>query len=426
MNTTRRAVRAARITPELVWFVASASRRENPYPAYKKLQRLDPVHHSPLGIWVISRHADVTAALRKPTLSSDEHQVDLTTLHIGPLRRLLGREREPDRQTGYFDWLRELMLFRDAPDHTRLRGLVNKAFTPKTVQRMEQRIHALTHELLDGIVRAGETDLMKTFAYPLPARVICELIGVPDSDTSYVIDQAPALAAGLDPGPLLTKETREAANTACEALTGYIADLVMARRAEPRDDLISALVSTGEDDALTDGELVAMVALILIAGHETTANLLGNGLVGLLAQPDRLRELRLDPSLDAPAVDELLRFDSPVQMTIRIATEPIEIGGRTIDRGTIVVLCTGAANRDEFAYVNPDRLDWHRSNNPHLAFGGGAHFCLGAPLARTETRIALRAILDRMPHLHHTDDPVRRPSFAIRGLSSLPLGWTPD
>jgi cytochrome P450 len=422
LPAARRAVRSARITPELIWFVASASRRENPYPAYRRLQRLDPLHHSPLGVWVVSNHADVSAVLRNPLFSSDESSVDLATLHVGPLRRLLGREREPDRVSGYFEWLRELMLFRDAPDHTRLRSLVNKAFTPRTVQRLEPRVHALTDDLLDGIVPTGETDLMATFAYPLPARVICELIGVPESDTSHVIEQAPALAAGLDPGPLLTPEARAAANAACEAIIGYINELMAVRRADPQDDLISALLHT--DDGLSDSELVAMVALILIAGHETTANLLGNGIVALLSQPEALRELRLDPGLDGAAVDELLRYDSPVQMTIRIASSAVEVGGRPIEPGTILVLCTGAANRDATVFDHPDRLDWHRVNNPHLAFGGGAHFCLGAPLARMETRIALRSVLDRMPDLHLTGTPVRRPSFSIRALSALPLGWT--
>jgi hypothetical protein len=187
--------------------------------------------------------------------------------------------------------------------------------------------------------------------------------------------------------------------------------------------MISALLASTDGDALTESELISTVLLVLMAGHETTANLLGNGFVGLLAQPDRMEELRADPSLDSAAVDELLRFDSPVQMTLRIATEPVTVGGKRIERGSALILGNGAANRDPAVFAHPDKLDWHRPHNPHLSFSGGIHFCLGAPLARTETRLAVQAILHRMPNLHLTGPPVRRPSFAIRGLSSLPLGW---
>jgi hypothetical protein len=421
----RHPLRALRLTPELIWFVSSANRRNDPYPKYRRLQHLDPVHHSPLGVWLLSRHADVTAALRNPALSSDDSHIDLSTLHLGPLRWLLGSKRDTEEVNAYNARLRELMLFRDPPDHTRLRGLVNKAFTPRTVQHLEGRIQALATELLDEIVPHGETDFMKTFAYPFPARVICELIGVPAVDAHHVIAHAPALATGLDPGPLQTSEVRAAANAAIDAVSAYLGDLIASRRTDPQDDMISALLASTDGDVLTESELISTVLLVLMAGHETTANLLGNGLVGLLAQPGRLEELRRDPTLDAVAADELLRFDSPVQMTIRIAREAVEVDGRTIDQGSAIILCNGAANRDEAVYENPDRLDWHRPHNPHLSFSGGIHFCLGAPLARTETRIALRSILNRMPDLHLTGEPVRRPSFAIRGLSALPLGWTP-
>jgi unspecific monooxygenase len=424
-SSADRAIRSMRVTPELVWFVASARRREDPYPAYRRLRHLDAVHHSPLGVWVISRHAEVSGLLRDSSLSSDERRVDLTTLHVGPLRRLLGRERDSEGRGPFFERLTELMLFRDPPDHTRLRGLVNKAFTPRTVQRLEDRMEALAHELLDQITPGGRADFMATFAYPFPAMVICELIGVPSADIPRVVERAPALAAGLDPGPFLTKEARAAADRASEDLSEFIADLIEQRRREPGDDLLSALLVSSAGDVLTDDELIGTVLLLLIAGHETTANLLGNGMVALLAQPDRLHELRADPSLLAGAPDELLRFDSPVQMTIRIATGPLDIDGHSIAPGTIVVLCTGAANHDDAVYEHPERLDWHRAQNPHLAFGGGIHYCLGAPLARAETRIALRAVLDRMPNLALAGPPVRRPSFTIRGLTSLPLQWSP-
>ena len=420
-----RAARSARITPELAWFMASPRYRADPYPAYRRLRRLDPVHLSPLGVLVVSEHRHVTAALRNPALSVDVTRIDASALHLGPLRHLLGRA-DATEQGPFFDLLPELMLFRDPPDHTRLRALVNRAFTPRRVQELEPRIRALADELLDDLAPGGSAELMGSFAYPFPARVICELLGVPATDVALVVDHAPALAAGLDPGPFLTAAARDAANVAAVELSGYLADLVRRRRLQPGDDLVSALVAPGAEDALTDHELVGTLLLLLIAGHETTANLLGNSLVALLAQPDRTAELRADPGLHPAAVDELLRFDSPVQMTMRIATDAVTIADRTVPAGAIVILCTGAANRDPDVYPHPDRLDWHRrNNNAHLALGGGAHYCLGAPLARAETRIALGALLERLPGLALDGPPVRRPSFTIRALSSLPLRWAP-
>lgn len=414
---------SARVTAELVWFMASASRREDPYPAYRRLRRLDPLHHSPLGVWVLSSHSDVSQALRDPALSSNEKHIDTGTLHLGPLRRLLGRSGFSERGP-FFDQVPELLLFRDPPDHTRLRSQVNRSFTPRRVERLEKRMQAIADELIDGFEHDGHVELMGSFAYPFPARVICELIGVPAADVHHITDHAPALAAGLDPGPLLTRAARDAANAATETITGYLNEFIGQRRSNPADDLLSALLIDGGDSALTHDEVVSTILLLLLAGHETTANLLGNGVVALLDQPDRLADLRRDLSLDAAAVDELLRFDSPVQMTMRIATESRSLGTRTIEPGTVVILCTGAANHDETVFPDPHRLDWHRNPNPHLALGGGIHYCLGAPLARAEARIALRSLLDRLPGLALDAPPVRRPSFTIRGLSSLELTWT--
>lgn len=419
----RGAVTSARVTAELVWFMASAHRREDPYPAYRRLRRLDPAHHSPLGVWVLSSHGEVSQALRDPALSSNEKHIDTTTLHLGPVRRLLGRPGSIEIGP-FFDQVPELLLFRDPPDHTRLRSQVNRSFTPRRVQHVEKRMQIIADELIDNFEHDGHTELMSTFAYPFPAFVICELIGVPAADVHHITDHAPALAAGLDPGPLLTRTARDTANVATETITDYLNGLIERRSADPADDLLSALLTDDGDTALTHDEVVSTILLLLIAGHETTANLLGNGLVALLDQPARLAELRRDPTLDAAAADELLRFDSPVQMTMRIATQSASYGGRTIQPGTIVILCTGAANHDETVFTEPGRLDWHRKPNPHLALGGGIHYCLGAPLARTEARIALRSILNRLPDLALDAPPRRRPSFTIRGLSSLELAWT--
>ena len=332
-----RSLRSARVTPELIWFVASAPRRADPYPAYRRLQRLDPVHHSPLGVWVLSRHPEVVAAFRNPALSSDVRHIDSATLHIGPLRRVLGRGGAETETGPFFDRVPDLMLFQDPPDHTRLRSLASRAFTQRRVRALEPRIRAIADDLLDAIERDGRAELMGAFAYPSPARVICELIGVPLVDLHHIVDHAPALAAGLDPGPLLTPAARDAANQAITAITTYLDRLIDGRRAALGDDLLSALLAKDGDDTLTHDELVNTILLLLIAGHETTANLLGNGLIALLDQPDRLAELRRDPALDAAAVDELLRFDSPVQMTMRVATDTVRIAGRTVDPGSIVI-----------------------------------------------------------------------------------------
>lgn len=417
-----RPMRTARITSELVWFIASPRRRRDPFPAYRRLQRLDRVHHSPIGVWVLSGHAEVSAALRDPRLSSDERHIDAGTLHLGPLRRLLGRGGESLEHGPFFDRVPRLMLFRDPPDHTRLRKLVSRSFTSRRMADLEPRITAIANELLDGIAATGDAEMMTQFAYPFPARVICGLIGVPSSETHNVVDHAPALAAGLDPGPLLTRPARDAANNAIAALVDYVEHLIERRRAVPGDDLLSALLATRDaDDALTSDELVDTILLLLIAGHETTANLLGNGLVALLSQPGALAELRANPDLDAPAVDELLRYDSPVQMAMRIATETVALSGGVIEQGSVVICCIGAANRDEVVFPRPDQLNWHRCENPHLAFGGGIHHCIGAPLARTEARIGLRAILDRFDQIQLAAQPTYRPSFTIRGLGQLPL-----
>ena len=409
-------LRIAWITAELVRFLASAKRRHDPYPAYDRLLRLDPVHRSPIGVWVVSRHDDVTRLLHHRGLSSNEDHIDLDRLHVGPLRRLAGKDA-PGEPGAFSERAPQLMLFRDPPDHTRLRSTVNRSFTPRRVRELETRIQAIADELVAPIVAAGRTELMGEFAYPFPARVICELIGVPAGDAHHIIEPSPALAAGLD--PLLTSEERRAADAATESIAAYLEHLIDRRRTDPGDDLLSALIH--DDDPLGHDDLVATVLLLLVAGHETTANLLGNGLVALLDQPTALAALRADPGLDAAAVDELLRFDSPVQMVVRIATEPVDVDGRTIEPGTVVILVTGAANHDPAVFDHPERLDWHRTANPHLAFGGGIHYCLGATLARTEARIGLRTLLDRLPTIELAEPPVRRPSFTIRGLRELHL-----
>jgi cytochrome P450 len=266
---------------------------------------------------------------------------------------------------------------------------------------------------------------MSEFAYPLPARVICELLGVPKDDERFIVSQAPALGTGLDPAPMRTPQSVAAANDATNALVDYLGGLIAERKRTPKDDMLSALIAAEESgESLSHDELVSTILLLLVAGHETTANLIGNGTLALLRHPDQLVRLRAgdDPELDRSAVEELMRFDGPIQMVERITLEPVTIGSREIPAGRIVVCLTAAANRDPAVFASPDRLDLGRTPNPHVGFGGGPHFCLGAALARLEARIALGVLARRYPRLRLLDPkPSWRPSFTIRGLRELPV-----
>jgi pimeloyl-[acyl-carrier protein] synthase len=420
-----RALRGALATPTLLAFVAAPRLRRNPHAAYRWLRRIDPVHQSPLGIWVLTRHQDVTAALRNPSLGSDETKADLGALRLGPLNRLLDRDETAAMDGPFLRVFSRLMLFRDPPDHTRLRSLVAKAFTPRMVQHLTSRISEIVEGLLTAAERNHRMELMREFAYPLPARVICELLDVPRPDEAFVIAQAPALAVGLDPTPMRPTAAIEAADRATLALTDYLEALIEQRRHHPGDDLLSALIAAEEGgERLDRDELVATLLLLLIAGHETTANLIGNGVHALLRHPAQLERLRNDPDVDHAAIEELLRYDGPVHMTERITLEPTTIGDATIPPGRILVVLLAAANRDPDVFTHPDRLDLARSPNPHVAFGGGPHFCVGASLARLEAQIAIPGLVRRFPSLRLSDQPPTwRPSFTIRGLREFQLTW---
>ncbi|HYI60199.1 MAG TPA: cytochrome P450 [Acidimicrobiales bacterium] len=416
-------LRAALVTPGLMAFLGSSRIRDHPHRAYRLLQRRDPIHRSPFGFWVLSRHAEVSAALRHPGLGVDPGAIDPALLRIGPLRRLLDRPAPSTVGPGAFlDMSEGLLLFRDPPDHTRLRGLVSRAFTPRQMARLEGRIAELTADLLAPLRhRRGRFDLMAELAYPLPARVICELIGLPPEDHELIATHGQDLAVGLDPLP--SGDELRRADRAVAALRHHLAEPIRSRRAAPRDDLLSALVQAEADgDRLDHDELVATVVLLLIAGHETTANLIGNAVALLDRHPDQRQALRDRPELAETAVDELLRYEPPVQMTQRNALVDVELAGRTIPAGSIVILLTGAANRDPDVFPDPRRLDLARTPNPHLAFGGGAHFCLGAALARMEGRIALPALYRALPGLRVAGRrPTHRSSFVIRGYGALPV-----
>jgi len=386
--------------------------RADPYPVYRRLREEDPVHRSPLGIWILSRYADIEPRLRDPRFSND-----IRNANSLPLAAAEGVEERLERRS-------KVMLFVDPPDHTRLRGLVNKAFTPRTVETLRPRAQEIVDDLLGRVEGEGGMDLIADLAYPLPVIVIAEMLGVPPEDRDVFHKWSTDLARSLD--PLLPEDVMVTIEQSADEFTEYFAKLIAERRANPGDDLLSALVAAEQaGDRLSEEELVSTCILLLVAGHETTMNLIGNGMLALLRQPDQLERLRADPSLVPNAVEELLRYDGTVQLTGRTAKEPIDIAGRTVEAGEICIMLLGSANRDPDRFEDPERVDVGRADIKHLAFGGGAHYCLGAPLARVEAQIAFTELLRRLPASLRlaTDQPEWRDNIVLRGLKSLPLVW---
>jgi cytochrome P450 len=304
---------------------------------------------------------------------------------------------------------------------------VSHAFTPRVVEGLRPRIQAIVDELLEAVGNVGTMEVVDDLAYPLPVRVICEMLGVPPSDHLRIKQWSSDVARALDmigaPGDPDVLARGQAGH---HALAEYFMALLPERRAHPRDDLLSLLIAAEEQgDKLTEGELLVTCLLLFIAGHETTVNLIGNGLLALLRNPDQLQRLRMNPALLPTAVEELLRYDSPVQRTARIPNTDVEVGGRSIPRGTLVVAAIGAANRDPAHFPDPDRLDIGRADNRHIAFGFGIHYCLGAPLARLEGQIALGTLLRRFPSLALASQVADwRESSTLRGLRTLPVHFT--
>ncbi|MEE8475488.1 MAG: cytochrome P450 [Myxococcota bacterium] len=390
-------------------------RRRNPYPAYRKLRERAPVYRHPIiRIWFLSRYEDCAAVLKDPAFSVRRMELPAMQRMVAPLRE------------DFREMITRNLLMLDPPDHTRLRALVGKAFTPRVVERLRPRIQAIVDELLDGVEAAGEMDLIRDFAYPLPVIVIAEMLGVPASDRARFIAWSNRLVAIVD--PITSPETLESVQPAFHEMAAYLRGICEERRREPRDDLISALVAAEEQgDALTPAELISTCSIILGAGYETTASILGNSVMALLRNPGERKRLQDDPSLIASAVEEFLRYDPPVQATDRIAMRDCEIGGKRIRKGSLVVTLLAAANRDPARFPDPERLDLGRQDNAHLSFSHGVHFCLGAQLARAELQIALGTLLRRFPDFD--GDPSTdawRPSITLRGLTTLPLTLRPS
>jgi cytochrome P450 len=384
----------------------------DPYPFYRKLREANPVFRlDELDAWIVTSYESVNAALRNPQLSSDRFP------------RLRQRLASRGLDSLAEDRVRS-MIHMDPPDHTRLRGLVNKAFTPKTVDAMAGHIQEIIDGLLNVVKSHGRMDLIEDFAYPLPVTVIAEMLGVPAEDRARFKHWSDEVSVVLGGDVASLSETAlRRATTAREELADYFRDIVRQRRKNPGSDLISALTQAEEEGGkLSEDELYSTVVLLLVAGNETTTNLIGNGMLALLRHPEEMRKVWDSPSRVPAAVEEMLRFDSPVQLTTRMAKTDLEIQGTKIQKGDWLYLVVGAANRDPAQFPDPDRFDVTRIENKHVAFGAGAHFCLGAPLARLEAQIALRALRDHFPSLRIGEETIEyRNNFNLRGLKSLPV-----
>jgi cytochrome P450 len=387
----------------------------DPYPHYERLRTTDPMHVTPLGAFVASRHAESSLVLRDKRFGKDF--VDRSIRRYGP--QIMD---EP-----VFRSMRHWMLQQDPPDHTRLRGLVVKAFTARRVEDMRPRIQQIVDDTLAAIASQGHMDLIEDFAFRLPVTIICDMLGIPEDHREVFYRSSRDGGRLLDPVPLTPAEI-EQANAGNLAARMYFQQLFELRRRSPGEDLTTQLVQAEEDGSkLSNEELTANIILLFGAGHETTVNLIGNGLLALHRNPDQLAQLKAHPELITNAIEEFLRYDSSVQMSGRVALEDIDdLGGKRIPKGEGVLCLLGSANRDPAVYPDrPDRLDITRSNVRPASFGGGIHFCLGAQLARIEAEIAIATLLRRLPELRLDDaeNPEWRPTFVLRGLKALPASW---
>jgi cytochrome P450 len=389
--------------------LSSPELRRNPHPLYHLLRERQPIFGpSPTGELLLTRSADCEAVLREPRFSSNpNHQITEIPL---PQRSF----REQISASGDINSL----LFLDPPDHTRIRGLVSKAFTPRRIEQLRPHIGEICDAILDEAAERGELDVVADLGYVLPVTVICELLGVPVADREQFGPWSAGASRLLDGD--LDDETLQAGVVAIMSLLNYLNHLFDERRQHPGDDLISALIAAEEaGDKLSEQELRSIVLLLFVAGHETTMNLIGNGTWALLRHPDQLQRLRDDPSLVGSAVEELLRYDGPVHLTGRVATAELEVAGRTIPKGQMVITLLAAANRDPARFSDPDVLDVGRQDNRHLAFSHGIHYCLGAALARAEGQVAIGSLVRRFPRLEAMEVPSYREHFVLRGLESL-------
>ncbi|MGI5401776.1 cytochrome P450 [Streptomyces sp. CA-135486] len=383
----------------------------DPYPAYAQLRARGRVHYyEPTRQWLVPRHADVSALLR-------DRRLGRTYLHRFTHEEF-GRTPPPAAHEPFHTLNDNGMLDLEPPDHTRIRRLVSKAFTPRTVERLRPYVHGLASELVGALVADGGGDLLTAVAEPLPVAVIAEMLGIPESDRGQLRPWSADICGMYELSP--SEETADKAVRASLEFSAYLRELIAVRRKDPGDDLISGLIAAyDEGDRLDEQEMISTCVLLLNAGHEATVNATVNGWWTLFRHPEQLAALRKDRSLLSTAVEELMRYDTPLQLFERWVLDDMEIDGTKIPRGSEVALLFGSANRDGDVFSDPDTLDLSRQDNPHISFSAGIHYCIGAPLARLELSASLGALLDQAPDLRLAAVPERRPNFVIRGLEGL-------
>lgn len=403
--------------------------RLNPYPLYQQLRAQQPVLFAPdLGIWSVFRYEDVKTVLSNHGLFSSQfggqqgQQGQQASGKNGGSGQQAAGDQSPMAEAGAGEAARRgsPLITTDPPRHTDLRMLVNKAFTPRAVAALEPRIEEIANELIDKVVDTGEIDLVQDFSYPLPVIVIAEMLGIPPADRDtfkHWSDEVVASADNVVGGSTNSSQAHQEMNA-------YFRDIIAERRQNPQNDLISALLAAEIDNQhLDEADILSLCWLLLVAGNETTTNLISNAVRTLLEHPEAMAEVRAHPDLLPGAIEEALRYRSPVQAMFRMAKEDVEMRGQTIPAGSRVVAWIGSANHDEDKFPNAETFDIHRTPNQHIAFGHGVHFCLGAPLARLEAKVALSAVLRRLPDLARVDDAPLQPArgFIVHGVTSLPL-----
>jgi cytochrome P450 len=381
---------------------------------YHQLRAVAPVWQAPVerlgNPWVITQHADASTLVRSSALIKDERVLGLSGIGEGG---------------AFIGVLERMFAFQPPPRHTRMRSLVNRAFTPRSVERLRPRVQALVDTLLDSLEGRGEMDLVAEFAFQVPVTVICQMLGAPVEDVPRIGEWAGTFSRRADEGEELTPEMERLGDDAAASFVAYVKELIAERTAAPRDDLLSRLLAVQrEDNDLTDDDIAATTILLFQAGHETTANMIAKGTLALLRHPDEFEKLRTHPELIENATEELLRYDTSVQLSTKFATEEIPYRDRVIQVGDPVSLFWGAINRDPDRYPDPDRLDVSRPDIDHYSFGMGAHFCLGASLARLEIQHAIGTLVRRLPGLRlATDTPEYKPHLHLHGLARLPVAW---
>ena len=390
----------------------------NPYPTYHRLRSENPICRSILGNWVLTRYEDVKIILRDRRVSNNKKPKAIQ-------EKSKYLQNQGKNIHAIANASSKFLFFMNPPDHTRLRCLVSKAFSPVVIERMRPQIQTIVDECLDKALSRGEMDIIGDLAVPLPVNVIARMLGVPSNDAQEQLHQwTLTLSRILD--PLISLEEYEKMNKAILEFQEYFRHLISQREKAPQDDLISYLIAVrDESDKLNEEEVISICMLLFATGEETTVNTIGNGMLALLHHPEQMEKLKQEPEIIQTAVEEMLRYDSPVQMTYRIAIENLEIGNQTIKEGENILLSLGAANRDPAQFPNPDQFNIFRQENHHLAFGDGIHRCLGATLAHLEAEIAINSLLQQLPKLKLSSDQLEwRKNFVLRGLKALPVTFS--